>query len=112
MPSYTLRRPTISRSSFTSEDAVGAATNVGGLNFNGMSFFVWLRSSSFDEVIDILRNESPVFFTYGLRDHPSSAPTTKLVVAAGISTDPETPGEGSPDIDAMTDQVIDSLVLG
>lgn len=100
-------------SSFTDFDAIGAVLNAGGLNFEGMTFFVWLRTNCFDEIIDILRNENPVFFRYGLANLSSNPDsTTKLVPAAGIVTNPEYPGEGAPDPDLVSAQVIDSLKVG
>ena len=97
-------------SNFTNENAVGIAINVGGLNYNGITFSVWFREHTFDEVYDLIRSEKPVFFRYYLKDF-QSAPnsTTKWTRSAHIVTGAELPGEGPADPDAALTQITSLL---
>ena len=95
-----------SRPGFDSGNAIGVAGNVGGLNFNGITFSVWFGGGTFDEVYEILRSEKPVSFRYSLRDIQSAPEATaKWVSSAGLVTGPELPGEGPADADAALGQV-------
>lgn len=90
MPSY-----------FSSDNIVGFASNVGDLNYDGLSIIAWFREHAFDEVYDILRSEAPIHFRYYLRNMPANPTgTTKFLTSALIATGAEPAGEGLADAQA------------
>ena len=62
---------------------------------------VQMPRDGFADIYDILRNESPTFFLFELRDNRNNpTSTTKLVTVAQLGTLDEIPGEGPEDRDA------------
>ena len=98
---------TENRPPFPNGSGVGVAANVGGLNYDGITFVVWAEPDSFGEIYDIVRNESPVYFRYDLREIGSARPGTthRWVPWAHVTTGPELPGEGPADADAALAEV-------
>ncbi len=86
---------------FRDEKAVGYATNVGGANYDGINVLCWMSPSMFDEVYDMVRNESPIKVVFSHKDLPKApTSTTKFVRHLRVGTDDEVPGEGGADADA------------
>ncbi len=81
---------------------LGVALNVGGLNFNGVTMFVFLPPDRYAHIYDILRSEKPVRLLYSLRDLPGNpGSTTKYITRAAVGSGPELPGEGPLDPDSL-----------
>lgn len=76
----------------------GWATNVGGLNFDGIHVIAQIPFTDFAQMYDLLRNEAPVqlYYTYG-----ASTTTTKPLNLVSLETGNEPPGEGPEDQDAV-----------
>ena len=72
----------------------GWATNVGGLNFDGIHVIAQVPFGDFARMYDLLRNEAPVslYYTYG-----TSTTTTKPLHLVAIQSGEEPPGEGPED---------------
>lgn len=80
---------------FPSYDELNAwATNVGGLNFDGIHVVAQVPFGDFARMYDAIRSEAPVslYYTYG-----SSTTTTKPVTLVAIQSGAEPPGEGPED---------------
>lgn len=82
----------------TYDELNGWATNVGGLNFDGIHVVAQIPFADFPRMYDLLRNEAPVqlYYTYG-----SSTTTTKPVNLVAIETGNEPPGEGPADAESV-----------
>lgn len=76
----------------------GWATNVGGLNYDGIDVLAQIPFADFDRMYDLLRNEAPVqlYYSYG-----TSGSTTKPLTVVALETGNEPPGEGPEDADAV-----------
>jgi hypothetical protein len=76
----------------------GWASNVGGLNFEGVHVIAQIPFDDFDRVYDEIRNETPLhlYYTYG-----SSSTTTKPLNLVAIDSGTEPPGEGPEDADSV-----------
>lgn len=94
---------------YSAENGIGIGANVGAANFNGPTFWGYMSPSAFDDVYDLVRNESPIKVNYFYRQFPNAAPTTKLLTSVTVGTMDELPGEGSPDDDHAVEQMLLSL---
>lgn len=92
----------------TYNDLNGWATNVGGLNFNGIHVIAQIPFEDFDRMYDELRNEAPLtlYYTYG-----SSSTTTKPLHLIAIDSGDEPPGEGPEDADSVEASISALLAL-
>ena len=86
----------------------GWASNVGGLNFDGIRVLATIPYADFAQMYDLLRNEAPVqlSYTYG-----SSTTTTKPLSLVSLETGNEPPGEGPEDEDSVEQAIHAFLAL-
>lgn len=96
-------------STYSAENAIGIGANVGAPNYNGSTFWGYMSPSAFDDVYDLVRNESPINVQYFYKQFPNAASTTKLLTSVTIGTMDEVPGEGSPDDGHAAEHMVLSL---
>ncbi len=98
---------------FIDNNSNGYATNVGGANFDGITIVAWMSSGVFDDVYDLIRNESPVRVVFHYKDIPGNpSSTTKYLTSIRVGTEAEVPGEGDGDPDAAMILVTDLTLDG
>jgi hypothetical protein len=72
-----------------------------GVRDERQKFKVVMNPDAFDTTYGILRNETPTFFLYEIKDVPSNPSSdTKLITVVQIGTQFEPTGEGPIDEDA------------